>query len=106
MTDNNAFAIKKLLTVFEVAPGGCGAFAPDVPGCIATGGTLDETRARFIEAVESHLAWMAEDGDVLPIPATTTVDFAGEDPEHGVSRCIVEWLQVAFPVKSSLAFTA
>jgi predicted RNase H-like HicB family nuclease len=100
-----AFAIKKLLVVFEAAKGGYGAFAPDVPGCISTGKTLQETRSRFTEAVQGHLALMAEDGDAIPLPSTSVVDFAEEDQEHGVSHCVVEWVQVAYPLTVDLAVT-
>ncbi|MGH9616330.1 MAG: type II toxin-antitoxin system HicB family antitoxin [Acidobacteriaceae bacterium] len=97
--------MKKLLVVFEAAKTGYGAFAPDVPGCISTGKTLEETRSRFIEAVEGHLALMAEDGDAIPLPVTSVVDFAEEDREHGVSHCVVEWVQVAYPLSFDLAAT-
>jgi predicted RNase H-like HicB family nuclease len=38
------------------------AYLPDVPGCVATGKTIDEVRERMREAVELHLAGMREDG--------------------------------------------
>jgi hypothetical protein len=31
------------------------------------------------------------------------VDFAQEDPEHGVLSCIVEWLEVSVPQMQSVA---
>ena len=46
--------------------------------------------------------WLA-DGDPIPEPATTSVDFAEEDPEHGVLSCIVEWLEVAVPQVQQVA---
>jgi predicted RNase H-like HicB family nuclease len=47
------------------------AYAPDLPGCIATGATLEEVKRRMGEAVELHLRGMREDG--LPIPEPTSL---------------------------------
>ena len=50
------------------------AYLPDLPGCIATGRTLDEVRSRMHEAIELHLAGMREDGLTVPEP-TTIADY-------------------------------
>ena len=42
------------------------AYLPDLPGCIATGKTIDELKQRMSEAIELHLRGMREDG--LPYP--------------------------------------
>ena len=42
------------------------AYVPDLPGCVATGGTRDEVARNIREAIEFHLEGMREDG--LPIP--------------------------------------
>jgi len=47
------------------------AYLPDLPGCIATGKTLQEVKQRMHEAVELHLRGMREDG--LPIPEATSL---------------------------------
>ena len=47
------------------------AYLPDLPGCIATGKTLQEVKQRMSEAVELHLRGMREDG--LPIPEATSL---------------------------------
>jgi predicted RNase H-like HicB family nuclease len=47
------------------------AYLPDLPGCIATGKTIEELRERMREAIDLHLAGMREDG--LPIPNPTTL---------------------------------
>jgi len=47
------------------------AYLPDLPGCIATGKTIDELKQRMSEAVELHLEGMREDG--LPIPEPTSL---------------------------------
>jgi predicted RNase H-like HicB family nuclease len=51
---------------FEKSTTGFGAYAPVLPGCVATGRTLEETEARMAKAIEMHLAAMREDGDQLP----------------------------------------
>jgi len=47
------------------------AYLPDVPGCIATGRTIEELKQRMSEAVELHLRGMREDG--LPTPEPTSL---------------------------------
>ena len=47
------------------------AYLPDLPGCVATGKTVEEVRERMREAIELHLAGMREDG--LPIPQPTSL---------------------------------
>lgn len=48
---------------------GYSAHVPDLPGCIATGRTLEQTKRRMAEAVEMHLQGMREDGEPIPEPA-------------------------------------
>ena len=55
--------------VFEKSGTGYGAYAPDLPGCIATGTTLAVTRQRMYEAIAAHLRAMREDGDLIPPPS-------------------------------------
>ncbi len=52
--------------VVERAGNNYSAYVPDLPGCVATGGTLEETEKLIREAVELHLNGLQEDG--LPIP--------------------------------------
>ena len=54
---------------FEKSSTGYGAYAPDLPGCVATGRTLEETSARMAKAMEMHLHSMREDGDTIPEPS-------------------------------------
>jgi len=41
------------------------AWSPDLPGCAATGATIEECEAEMKEAIAFHLEGLAEDG---PIP--------------------------------------
>ncbi len=46
------------------------ASSPDVPFCFATGNSVDETRANFKDALESHLAGLKEIGGQVPQAGT------------------------------------
>ena len=52
--------------VIEKAADNYSAYVPDLPGCIATGATVEETEQLIREAIGMHLAGLREDG--LPIP--------------------------------------
>jgi predicted RNase H-like HicB family nuclease len=56
----------QILVVLEKAQNNYSAYAPDVPGCIATGSTVDETLETMRQALKEHLEWMARDGDEMP----------------------------------------
>lgn len=60
--------------IIENAGNNFSAYAPDLPGCIATGSTLEETEANIREAVEFHIAGLREDGLPLPLP-TSQVEY-------------------------------
>jgi predicted RNase H-like HicB family nuclease len=47
------------------------AYLPDLPGCVATGKTIDELRKNMAEAIELHLQGLRE--DALPIPPPTSL---------------------------------
>ncbi len=57
--------------VIERADGNLSAYAPDIPGCVATGATVAEVRDRMAKAVSMHLDGLREDG--LPIPEPRAV---------------------------------
>ncbi|MEW6353277.1 MAG: type II toxin-antitoxin system HicB family antitoxin [Pseudomonadota bacterium] len=56
--------------VIEQAENNYSAYVPDLPGCVATGKTMEEVEAQIREAIEIHLRGMREDG--LPIPAPSS----------------------------------
>ena len=61
----------RFLIVIEKANGNYSAYCPDLPGCVATGKTREETERNMHEAVEIHIQGMLEDN--LPIPENTAV---------------------------------
>ena len=52
--------------VIERAENNYSAYVPDLPGCVATGATVEETERLIREAIELHVTGMREDG--LPVP--------------------------------------
>lgn len=58
----------KVLIVVEKTGTGFSAYSPDVPGCIATGGTREEVEREMREAIAFHLEGLRADGAALPEP--------------------------------------
>ncbi|MBW4079095.1 MAG: type II toxin-antitoxin system HicB family antitoxin [Acidobacteria bacterium] len=54
--------------VIEDAGPNSDAYAPDVPGCIATGATIEEVTTTLREAIGEHLEILREMGEEIPIP--------------------------------------
>ena len=52
--------------IIETAGDNYSAYAPDVPGCIATGDTAAEAGAEMQAAIAFHLEGMREDGLTVP----------------------------------------
>jgi len=52
--------------VIEKAKSNYAAYVPDLPGCVATGATVEETERLIREAIEIHVEGLRADG--LPIP--------------------------------------
>ena len=46
------------------------AYVPDLPGCVATGATLDDVKSEIRNAIELHLEGMREDGEAIPLPSS------------------------------------
>lgn len=60
--------------VIEKAEGNYSAYVPDLPGCVATGRTVEETENSIREAIEFHLDGMREDDIPIP-PPSSRVDY-------------------------------
>ncbi len=68
--------MKKYAVVFEKAPQNWAAYVPDLPGCVTTGVSIEETRRLIAEAIEFHIEGMRLRGE--PVPEPTTVAEAVE----------------------------
>ncbi|MCC6365082.1 MAG: type II toxin-antitoxin system HicB family antitoxin [Bryobacterales bacterium] len=60
----------KYAVIFERAGGNWAAYVPDLPGCMTTGKTLEETQVNIREAIVGHLATLREFGDPVPEPSS------------------------------------
>lgn len=56
--------------VIEKAENNYSAYVPDLPGCVATGATVEETQSQIREAIEFHLEGLRQDGAPIPEPAS------------------------------------
>ena len=60
--------------VIETAGSNFSAYVPDLPGCVATGATLEEAETQIREAIEFHLDGLRTDNLPIP-PASSRVDY-------------------------------
>jgi predicted RNase H-like HicB family nuclease len=73
------------LVIIEKGGNNYSAFSPDVPGCISTGKTVEETLENMQEALKFHFEAMLEDNEKLPTPKglsyylTETTEISEED---------------------------
>lgn len=63
----------KYTIIIEKVEGNFSAYCPDLPGCIATGRTEEETVQRMKEAIEFHIEALREDKTSIPAPSTKAV---------------------------------
>lgn len=66
--------MRQYLVIVERADGNYSAYSPDLPGCVATGRTVDEAKNNMVVAMRMHIEGLIEDGIPLPEPSTT-VDY-------------------------------
>ncbi|WP_132978234.1 type II toxin-antitoxin system HicB family antitoxin [Thiobaca trueperi] len=52
----------------EKAAGSFSAYVPDLPGCIATGNSVEDVAKEIKKAIDFHLGGMREDGITPPVP--------------------------------------
>ena len=78
--------IRRTLTGYSVD-------VPDLPGCVATGTTVEHARQMIAEAIEMHLELLAQSREPIPIPSTaiqfSVGDAAGEE--------LCTWVDVDVP---------
>lgn len=60
----------KYLVIVEKAPANWSVYAPDLPGCAATGDTREEALHLMVEAMVMHIGGLRQDG--LPVPPAST----------------------------------
>lgn len=60
--------------VIEKAVGNFSAYVPDLPGCVATGATVEDVEREIREAISFHLEGLRQDGLAIPAP-TSKVEY-------------------------------
>jgi predicted RNase H-like HicB family nuclease len=63
--------VMRYAIVIEKAEGSYSAYVPDLPGCVATGATVQDVEHEMREAIRFHIDGLKEDG--LPVPQPTSV---------------------------------
>lgn len=61
--------MKEYLVIYEWAGQNYSAYAPDLPGCVAAGDTLEETERLMREAIELYIESLKETGQPVPEPS-------------------------------------
>ena len=61
----------KYAVVIEDAGCNYSAYVPDLPGCVATGASVEEAQAEIRKAIAFHIEGLLEDG--LPVPPSKSV---------------------------------
>jgi predicted RNase H-like HicB family nuclease len=64
----------KYFVIYEKTATGFSAYVPDLPGCVATGKTLESVKKTMHEAIEFHLEGMRADGTPIPFPTTIAAE--------------------------------
>ena len=65
--------------VIEKAENNFAAYVPDLPGCVATGKTVEETEQQIREAIEFHIEGLRLHGDPVPQPTSICEYIATEE---------------------------
>ena len=62
--------MSRFLIIIEKGDRNYSAYVPDLPGCIATGRTLEEVKANMSQAIKVHIQGMIEDHEPIPVSDT------------------------------------
>lgn len=60
--------------VIEKADGNYSAYVPDLPGCVATGATVEAVEVEIRDAIRFHIDGLRADGTEIPAP-TSIADY-------------------------------
>ncbi len=58
------------LVVIEQALGNFSAYVPDLPGCVATGDTIEDVERKMREAIDFHMEDLRDAGEPVPEPTS------------------------------------
>lgn len=60
----------KYLIVIEKSKTGYSSYSPDLPGCVSTGSTIEETEENMRKAIAFHIDGLREEGYEIPLPTS------------------------------------
>ena len=60
--------MSRYLIIIEATSTGFSAYSPDLPGCVATGGTREEVEHEMRDAIEFHIEGLRLAGRQIPEP--------------------------------------
>jgi len=60
--------MSRYLIIIEQTSTGYAAYSPDLPGCVATGGTVEEIGREMHDAIEFHIEGLRLAGEQIPKP--------------------------------------
>ena len=63
--------MSEYLIIIENSEGSYSAYSPDLPGCVATGDTIEEVRKLMQEAIQMHIQSLREHGEPIPPPSSS-----------------------------------
>jgi predicted RNase H-like HicB family nuclease len=69
MTDYAELAGRYLILIEGGPPSNYSAWSPDLPGCVATGETVEDVELEMRAAIAFHLEGLAEEGAPFPDPS-------------------------------------
>jgi predicted RNase H-like HicB family nuclease len=78
--------IRRTLTGYSVD-------VPDLPGCVATGTTVEHARQMIAQAIEMHLEMMRRSSEAIPTPSNS-IEFSVSDD---AAEELCTWVEVDSP---------
>ena len=65
--------MSEYIVIIEKAEGNYSAYCPALPGCIATGSSIEETIERMKKAIKFHIEGLQKEEIKIPVPFTKVV---------------------------------
>ncbi len=62
--------MKYAVVIEKAGEGNYSAYVPDLPGCIATGATIEQVESELRDAIAFHIEGLREDGADPPEPSS------------------------------------
>ncbi len=66
---------RRYLILIEADDAGCSAYAPELPGCVATGASREDVEREMRDAIAFHVEGLQEAGEPVPEPSGLTATY-------------------------------